>query len=463
MSELDTNLENYKYYDLMTLFDLEPQNSVEDAKIKSNDFIEALQGEDQAIVDFIKKAQTKLLETHNLAIKQGNKNPIKRELHYKYLCLDSRFRQNNSTISNQSTIDTASFDEIVLSNNETTNYVINLSETLKNVVRMKLCLASIPFTWYNVYEPKNKFNVTKEGENPITISLDPGHYTLNSDATDPKNIITVLNNTLVAKGVAGVFSLNIINGKIDFTNYETDVLTLNFIVDNVIGCNSNFKIDNHFGTILGLKKIAYSISPSERIVSEGFPNMVRTKYLIIELNDFNKNVIANKFIHARNRDDALSLPKYYNPLVTQNADGIIPDADLNGTCVNDVVKYNGIQQNHKLIPFYNETYNQQITQKQLYSLNEIIKSKSNNKQVKQEFTSSPNFFAYIPLSKYDLDNFGNVNVHDYDTSDFNERVYYGPVNIERLEVKVLDDNGEVIDFNGSEWTLTLKIEQLYQY
>ena len=239
-------------------------------------------------------------------------------------------------------------------------------------------------------------------------------------------------------------------------------MTLNFIVDSINDCNSNLKIDNNFGTILGLKKIMYTVNPSEIIISEGFPNMVRTKYLIIELNDFNKNAISNKFIHARNRNDVLSLPKYYNPLVVQNADGTIPDAELNGICIDDLIKNNGIQPNHKQVPYYNETFNQQITQKQLYSMNEIIKSKSNNKSLKQEFAASPNFFAYIPLSKDDLENFGSINLHDYETSDFNERVYFGPVNIERLQIKVLDDNGDIIDFNGAEWTLTLKIEQLYQ-
>ena len=463
MSELDTNLENYHYVDLMALFELEPQHSIEDAKKKSSDFIEALGDEDESIVDFIRKAQLKMLEMHDLTINEGNKNPIKREFYYKYMCLDSRFRENNSVINNQSTIDAASFDEVVLSNNETTNYQVNLSETLKNVVKMTFCFASIPFTWYNVYEPKNRFELIKNNENPIVILLSPGHYNLNSDATDPKNIITALNNAVVTAGISGVFSFNSINGKVDFTNNEVDVLTLNYIVDIDIGCKSQMKVDNHFGTILGFKRITYTINPNENIVSEGFPNMVRTKYLIIELNDFNKNAIANKFIHAQTRDDTLSLPDYYNPLVLQNADGTIPDADLNGTCINDVVKYDGIQENNKLIPLYNESYNQQITQKQLYSLNEIIKSKANNKQVKQEFAASPNFFAYIPLSKDDLDNFGGVNVHDYHTSEFNERVYYGPVNIERLQVRVLDDNGEVISFNGSEWTLTMNIEQLYQY
>ena len=118
MSELDTNLENYDYGDLMTLFDLEPQNSLEDAKKKSNDFIEALHGEEQSIINFIKKAQSKLLETHKSKTEEGNKNPIKRELYHKYLCLDSRFRQNNSAIDNQNVIDSKSFDEIVISNND---------------------------------------------------------------------------------------------------------------------------------------------------------------------------------------------------------------------------------------------------------------------------------------------------------------------------------------------------------
>jgi hypothetical protein len=44
-----------------------------------------------------------------------------------------------------------------------------------------------------------------------------------------------------------------------------------------------------------------------------------------------------------------------------------------------------------------------------------------------------------------------------------ERTYFGPVNIERLAVKLLDDKGNVLNLNGNDWCFTLVAECLYQY
>ena len=45
----------------------------------------------------------------------------------------------------------------------------------------------------------------------------------------------------------------------------------------------------------------------------------------------------------------------------------------------------------------------------------------------------------------------------------NERVYFGPVDIERVRVRLIDDKGNTVNLNGVDWSFTLSIEQLYQY
>ena len=41
--------------------------------------------------------------------------------------------------------------------------------------------------------------------------------------------------------------------------------------------------------------------------------------------------------------------------------------------------------------------------------------------------------------------------------------YFGPVNIDRLAVKLLDDKGNILNLNGNDWCFTLVCECLYQY
>ena len=53
---------------------------------------------------------------------------------------------------------------------------------------------------------------------------------------------------------------------------------------------------------------------------------------------------------------------------------------------------------------------------------------------------------------------------EYGTSlQSNSRTYFGPVNIERLRVKLVDDKGNLMNLHDIDWSFTLIIEQLYQY
>jgi len=42
-----------------------------------------------------------------------------------------------------------------------------------------------------------------------------------------------------------------------------------------------------------------------------------------------------------------------------------------------------------------------------------------------------------------------------------QRVYFGPVNISRLSVKLINDRGELVDLNGSNWSFTFLAEEQY--
>jgi hypothetical protein len=37
------------------------------------------------------------------------------------------------------------------------------------------------------------------------------------------------------------------------------------------------------------------------------------------------------------------------------------------------------------------------------------------------------------------------------------------VNIERLRIKLLDENGNILNLNGADWSVTIIAEVLYQY
>ena len=465
MSDFDTNLENYSNGDLMTLFDVEPHNSPDEVKKKSDDYLDALENEHPDIIEFVKNAQQKLLETHNLSVEEGVKNPILKQHHQKFLCIDSRFRQNNTTQDNQNIDEPKTTAEVTATNIETSNFTLNLSETLKNVIELKFDRIYIPFTWYNVYEPKNTFQVKVGTNDPVSISITPGNYVLNEDLTDYRNIIKAINDIL--DGMAGSipdidFSYSTLTGKVTIKNNTGSAIEIDFINTGSLVCRQKLKINNNFGTILGFKKIKYTIPNTATITSEGFPNMIRTKYIIIEINDFNKNYVANKFVHGRNRDDVASLPDYFKGL--ENISPTTAITSVNNKCVDDEEKNSGIVAvNPKQVPLINKVFPRQLTNNQIYSLNQIIKSRTNNNNLKQEFEAAPNTFAVISLESITVVPFGSLIIYDDDSPDLNMRSYFGPVDIERMNVRVLDENGEILDLNGAEWSMLVSVKHLYQY
>ena len=70
-------------------------------------------------------------------------------------------------------------------------------------------------------------------------------------------------------------------------------------------------------------------------------------------------------------------------------------------------------------------------------------------------------FGLIPIKTASLRN-GNVYVEFGGTLQNQERKYFGPVNINRMAVRLLSDKGDVMNLNGSNWSFSLIAEQLYQ-
>jgi hypothetical protein len=92
-----------------------------------------------------------------------------------------------------------------------------------------------------------------------------------------------------------------------------------------------------------------------------------------------------------------------------------------------------------------------------------------------DFTNSGtnNFIATFAESIVSTDIIARIDyVHQIDEKNFyntarNDKVqnairnYYGPVDIKKLNIKVLDEYGEIVDFNNMDWSFTLVLDILY--
>lgn len=101
------------------------------------------------------------------------------------------------------------------------------------------------------------------------------------------------------------------------------------------------------------------------------------------------------------------------------------------------------------------------TSQQLYSFNREVQSQS----VKlKSYSSGPfvqDIFGLIPVKSSGLP-IGSVYVEFGGTLQNQQRLYFGPVNIHRMTIKLLNDRGNIVNLNNTNWSFSFVCEQLYK-
>ena len=104
-----------------------------------------------------------------------------------------------------------------------------------------------------------------------------------------------------------------------------------------------------------------------------------------------------------------------------------------------------------------------LTQAQLYTINETNKQNNNLTKYLATAPTTSDILAIIPVKTSSGVPTCSLLVELSGSLQDSSRVYFGPVNIDRMAVKLLDDKGNVLNLNGSDWCFTLVCECLYQY
>jgi len=105
-----------------------------------------------------------------------------------------------------------------------------------------------------------------------------------------------------------------------------------------------------------------------------------------------------------------------------------------------------------------------MSEKQLYAANTIAEE-NQVYQTTMIYSDPPyvkDMFALIPLK------IGSLTHGDYYTEyggtlQDNDRKYFGPVNITKMNIKLLNDHGDVLDLNGGNWSFSIVFEYLYNF
>jgi len=457
---------------------LTQNDSVQTDKITDRKQKVGVFGDDHASMT---RQQLGVSDTFNVSVKQDSLNPNLKNTISRFVNLDSQFRQFSGTKSTS------------------TNYTLDLSDTLKNVLSMRLYSYQIPFSWYLIDSNYNNtcFWITNGNDN-VPITMASGNY-------NSEQFVTTMNNAFIKAGFFNFQTININNDIVNtpvYYNVNSGKITLNLygaminntlynftITENTLitffdfsaslqcgtSCvnNTNY-LNQTLGWIMGYRV------PYENVISDGntassIIDLTGTKYVILVIDDYNQNHVNNGLVSITEYSSNLKIPTYYSPDVpttcvntTPNLSQIVTEANMDSIVDNQgSITDNGLLIAGKYNPNYNKTAivlpsaPRTLTQAQIYTINEINKNQ-NITNFRYKAPTTPDILAIIPVKTSGVST-GSVLVELSGSLQDNVRTYFGPVNIERMAVKLLNDKGQIINLNGLDWAVTMICDCLYQY
>ena len=442
------------------------------------------------------RQQLATTDTYNLPVKQDSLNPNLKNTIQRFVNLDSQFRQYTSGPDSTST-----------------DYTLDLSDTLKNALSIRLYSYQIPFSWYAIdtaYGNTCFWIVDSTSGSAIPVSVPSGNYSqtqfvtqLNKSFSDagfsfparstPYDLSA--NTPVYFNSNSGILTLllydgtyigtdSITNESISFTiSSTTSIVFYDFtsVLQCKVKCNSsiNHYFNNTLGWIMGFKLPYVSVEINGNIASSVL-DLNGTKYLILVLDDYNQNHVNNSLVSISQYSHTLKIPSYYSPDIPytcltpaqqkDNLSQLVSGVEAQSLSDNQTTNaQNGLLIGGKYENDYTSTQlvlpsaPRTLTQAQLYTINEINKNNNNLTNYLAKAPTSSDILAVLPVKTSTGVPTGSLLVEFSGSLQDSSRIYFGPVNIERMSVKLLDDKGNVLNLNGNDWCFTLVCECLYQY
>lgn len=435
----------------------------------------------------MKREQIATTDTYQVPIKQDSLNPNLKNTINRFINLDSQFRQYS--------IDS-----------ESTSYTLDLSDLIKNVLKISIYSYSIPYTWYNIDEQYGTtcFWIKDKNNTDIyyTISIPSGSYNSNSLMTALNAAFTAMFSN-VSPTAPTPIQYNSVTGKIIFyldgwknindhyviNSIETEVVFYDFTYkmqcNNTCGSKNHSFFNTSLGWILGFRTPQININILGNTAS-AILDLNGTKYLILSIDDYNQNRVNNSLVSITQLLSTLKMPSYFTPeiqvICTDAAGGTAATGgtDAAATAANDA-NDNLLFNNNALLlagkfdinyhPLMiaqpgqsGDPSKRSLTQSQLYTINEI--NRNNNTRANNFLAKAPttsDIMGILPIKIPTNALIGAMLIENGGTLQDNTRTYFGPVNIDRLTIRLLNDKGDLINLNGADWSITLIAECLYQY
>ena len=536
----------------------------------------------------LKRERLGVADTFSVPVAQGTMNPTLRNVTTRTVLIDSQFRQNiDARGANLVEEDAGSKASKVYNS---TDFTVDLSESLKNVLSMQLYQVQIPVTWYAFSCAFGNVTYTIN-EQQCTRTISEGNYSL-EDILNGKMVGRAFTDEIAyPTPIGGQASVSIGNKMRDalvvpdvsdtstsgpsglsgaalaamnsdcvgsqfcngpsgsggcdppisgtqnldpkaFTGscppgsnkcYQSNLHILQFVLGGVNNnrlvnpgpdtyyffkprtgisdagvcgaCPPNPFINQNLGWSLGFRPDKTgSIRADPGVPAAAAPDLFGPKYFVVALDDYNNNRLNQGIISTVNAGVITKLPSYAGPVFWSQK-----KVD-NGT--------NPTPGQPRKVCRYGARDPRQYTEKQIYVMNEVLRTREPGginaglQALRAQGPTTGDMLGLVPLDGIEITTLrtagllnpatallGDPNQNPTPTrqtsTDFfakatllgggapytkfgsslnaRKREYFGPVNIERVRVRLLDDKGTPVDLNGLDWAISITVESLYQY
>lgn len=387
----------------------------------------------------MERQQLGVNNTHNVPVAQDGKlNPTLENTVNRMVVIDSFYRQESA------------------SGNISTDFTLDLSDKLNNVLQMRIYSIQIPLTYYNIDDIYgNTCFWISDNNQDIPISIPQGSY-------KAPNLVLAIDTAMINAGFAGSsttydainfkitldfygavftppagspYTAFIVSAftKITFFNVNKALICQQTCIPQALHVNETLGYNMGFQTTDGF----VTVDPSGNL-ADSVPELFGPRYLILVVDDFNQNHLNNGMVTITEPSKIVNLPSYFttdHPYVCQDQSG-------------------------NYVPQLIQSSPRTLTQNQIYTINQIIENNKNNLDIRAKAPSTTNVLGILPIKPTST---GNMYVDFSGPIQENARTYFGPVDIERLRVRLLDDKGNTLNLNGANFSFTLICELLYQY
>ena len=407
---------------------------------------------------------------------KGNKNPNYVNHVFENIFLSSSMRKKipSITFCNKA----VAAKEIYTSS----DYILDLETLKKDVLSFYITDVTIPKTWYTF---DSEYGTSSFMVDETIYKIENGNYSPTElvAALNNLNNTTYLNSIYVnLQPTQLTFSYDSNTKKITIRNLATKNRTITwfFKIESCGRTNRGSKMNYNMGVLLGFDDISYTISSSEasssvvfdpvtgvemkkyedRITGINVVDTVGSTHFFVSIDDYNNNKPNQSITSTKQHTENYKFPTYYNPETMEISFNTLDVNALDNAVYNNNIFNNG----NSCVSLPNNPDNPKVlTKNQKFTIlrlaEEMRRSKSNNDDIQMiQNINIPDVVATIPVNK---DEIGMVN-WSFSEEQNDKRIYFGPVRLSKLRIRLYNDKGYLVNLNGSNWSFKMILKRLYQ-